>query len=84
MKALYGKYANLRPHQLKIIGDLAHPDDENYEFKLRKDSDKNIDPEKILRKGKTFVIYNKFRIHMNTIHEKIESLRFIGKLIKIF
>ena len=78
MKSFYGNFDNLRPHQLKIIGDLAHPTDENNEYKMVEDAGQFITMDKTLRKGKSLVLLKKFRKLMMTIQEKIQSLRAIG------
>ena len=80
MKAFYGNFDNLRPHQLKIIGDLAQPTEANYtdKYKIGEDTEQNFPMKKTPRNGRSLVLLRKFRKLIKNIQEKIQGLRIIG------
>ncbi len=81
-KAFYGNITNMRPHQLKIIGDASHSTDDTYVQKVRKNTEKKLYQEKHLKLGKAFLLYNNLRRFLSTIQDKVtRGERLIGKII---
>ena len=73
-KAFYGNFSNVKPHQLKIIGDLAHSTDENNDKKAIKNTRQFLKMERSFGEGRIFATCKKLQTYLSKFQDKIPRI----------